>query len=369
MSGCDFIALAAEGVRALRPYKPGKPVEELQRELGLESIVKLASNESPLGPGPAALAAVVGCARGIARYPDGNGYALKQALSAFHGVPVANLTLGNGSNDVLELAARAYLTPASEAVFSEHAFAVYPLVTQAAGARAVVTAARDFGHDLDAMADAVSERTRLIFIANPNNPTGTWLPAAVIDGFLAALPESVLVVVDEAYFEYVDAPGYESMIDRIGRHPNLVVTRTFSKAYGLAGLRVGYAVSSPAVADVMNRVRQPFNVNAPALAAAEAALADTGHLDRSVSVNREGMAILTAALDELSIEHIPSAGNFIAARMPKPGEEIFQALLREGVIVRPVAEYGMPEFIRVTVGLEEENHRFIEALRKVLSRK
>ena len=341
-------------------------MEELQRELGLDHIVKLASNESPLGPGPAALSAVTACARGIARYPDGNGFALKQALAAFHGVSPDALTLGNGSNDVLELVTRAYVTPAHEVVFSEHAFAVYPLVTQAVGARAVVTKAKNFGHDLDAMANAISEKTRLVFIANPNNPTGTWATAQAIDDFIAAVPASVLVLVDEAYFEYVDAPAYESFIGRIARQPNLLVTRTFSKAYGLAGLRVGYAVSDPTVADVLNRVRQPFNVNAIALAAAEAALGDIAHLERSVETNRAGMKQLQAAFDKLSIEHIPSAGNFIAARMPKPGAEIFEALLREGVIVRPVAEYGMPDFIRVTVGLEEENRRFIDALGKVL---
>lgn len=366
MSGCDYVALAAEGVRALRPYKPGKPMEELQRELGLDSIIKLASNESPLGPGSAAMAAVAGCAAGISRYPDGNGFALKQALASFHGVPSDALTLGNGSNDVLELVTRAYVTPDNEVVFSEHAFAVYPLVTQAAGARAVVTPARCFGHDLDAMAKAINERTRLVFIANPNNPTGTWLRAGEMDSFMASVPESVLVVVDEAYFEYVDKPGYESFVGCLDRYPNLVVTRTYSKAYGLAGLRVGYAVSSAAIADVLNRVRQPFNVNTIALAAAEAALEDADHVRRSVEVNRSGMRQLTAAFDALSIEHIPSAGNFIAARMPRPGSEIFQALLREGIIVRPVAEYGMPDFIRVTVGLEHENARFIEALEKVL---
>jgi len=341
-------------------------MQELQRELGLDSIIKLASNESPLGPGPAALAAVADCARGLARYPDGNGYGLKQALAAFHRVSADTLTLGNGSNDVLELVTRAYVTPAHEVVFSEHAFAVYPLVTQAVGARAAVTPAKAFGHDLEAMVNAVNERTRLVFIANPNNPTGTWARAEAIDVFMACVPESVLVLVDEAYFEYVSVAGYESFISRIERHPNLIVTRTFSKAYGLAGLRVGYAVSNPAIADVLNRVRQPFNVHAMGLAAAEAALGDAEHLKHSVEVNRSGMKQLSTAFDALSIEHIPSVGNFIAARMPRPGSEIFEALLRESVIVRPVAEYGMPEFIRVTVGLEEENQCFIEALKKIL---
>ncbi len=368
MSGCDFVALAAEGVRALSPYKPGKPMEELERELGLSGIVKLASNESPLGPGPAALAAVSACAKGLARYPDGNGFALKQALAAHHRVKPESLTLGNGSNDVLELITRGFVTPKNEVVFSQHAFAVYPLVTQAVGAKAVVTPAKDFGHDLKAMAAAITKNTRVVFIANPNNPTGNWLAADAVASFLASVPETVLVVVDEAYFEYVDEREYESFIPRIGDHRNLIVTRTFSKAYGLAGLRVGYSVSDPQVADVLNRVRQPFNVNAMALAAAVAALGDRDHLAKSVEVNRIGMKKLEAAFDEMGIEHIPSAGNFISARMPKPGAEIYSALLKEGVIVRPIAEYEMPDFIRVTVGLEEENNRFIEALKKVLDR-
>jgi histidinol-phosphate aminotransferase len=366
VSGCDFVGLAAEGVRALRPYKPGKPVEELQRELGLEHIVKLASNESPLGPGPAALDAVAACAAGLARYPDGNGFALKRALASHHGVAPETLTLGNGSNDVLELITRAYVTPAHEVLFSEHAFAVYPLVTQAVGATAVVTPARSFGHDLGAMVNAVTPRTRLVFVASPNNPTGTFSQTNALEGFIAGLPETVLVVVDEAYFEYVEAPDYESFIPAIKRHRNLIVTRTFSKAYGLAGLRVGYAVSDPQVADVLNRVRQPFNVNSAALAAAEAALGDSDHLRRSVAINRSGMKQLTGAFDDMGLQHVPSVGNFIAVRMPRPGVEIFDALLREGIIVRPIAEYGMPDFIRVTVGLEEENYRFIDALRKVI---
>ncbi|HSS65143.1 MAG TPA: histidinol-phosphate transaminase [Gammaproteobacteria bacterium] len=367
MAGCDFVALAAKGVRGLSPYKPGKPMEELQRELGLSDIIKLASNESPLGPGPAALAAVARCAGGISRYPDGNGFALKQALAAHHEVTPESITLGNGSNDVLELIARGFVTCDNEVVFSRHAFAVYPLVTQAVGAKAVVTPAKRFGHDLEAMAAAIGAKTRVVFIANPNNPTGTWLPADAVASFVAALPETVLAVVDEAYFEYVDEPVYESFVPRVSDHRNLIVTRTFSKAYGLAGLRVGYSVSDPQVADVLNRVRQPFNVNAMALAAAEAALGDRAHLERSIEVNRSGMKKLTGAFDDLDVAYIPSAGNFLAARMPRPGAEIFSALLKEGVIVRPIAEYGMPDFIRVTVGTEEENDRFIQALKRVIS--
>ncbi len=367
MAVCDFVALAAKGVRALSPYKPGKPMEELERELGLSGIIKLASNESPVGPGPAALAAVAETAKGIARYPDGNGFALKQALAAHHQVTLESITLGNGSNDVLELIARGFVTSDNEVVFSRHAFAVYPLVTQAVGARAEVTPAKNYAHDLGAMAAASTAKTRVVFIANPNNPTGTWLSADAVESFLAAVPEKVLVVVDEAYFEYVDEPAYESFIPRIEKHRNLIVTRTFSKAYGLAGLRVGYSVSDPQVADVLNRVRQPFNVNVMALAAAEAALGDRAHLDKSVEVNRIGMKKLTKAFEEMGLAQIPSAGNFISARMPKSGAEIFRGLLKQGVIIRPIAEYEMPDFIRVTVGLEGENDRFIEALKNVLA--
>jgi histidinol-phosphate aminotransferase len=367
VSGCDFVELAVEGVRGLSPYKPGKPVEELERELGLSGIIKLASNESPLGPGPAALAAVAECAVEIARYPDGNGFSLKQALAARHRVTAESITLGNGSNDVLELITRGFVTRDNEVVFSQHAFAVYPLATQAVGARAVVTPAKEYAHDLEAMAAAITAKTRVVFIANPNNPTGTWIAAEAVAAFLSAVPENVLVVLDEAYFEYVDEPAYQSFISRIGKFRNLIVTRTFSKAYGLAGLRVGYAVSDPQVADVLNRVRQPFNVNAMGLAAAEAALGDHAHLSKSIDVNRSGMQKLTRAFDELGIDHIPSAGNFVAARMPRPGAEIFSALLKEGVIVRPIAEYEMPDFIRVTVGTEDENERFIEALKRVIA--
>ena len=363
----DPLRLAVDGVRGLQPYEPGKPMEALERELGLRDIIKLASNENPLGPGPRALEAVRAQVPDIGRYPDGNGFALKQALSRHLGVDPACLTLGNGSNDILELLARAFLAPEHEVVFSEHAFAVYPIVTQAAGARAVVTPARDWGHDLEAMAAALTPRTRLVFIANPNNPTGTWLRADALEHFLDSTPEHVLVVIDEAYFEYVQEPDYPDALSWLPRYPNLVLTRTFSKAHGLAGLRVGYGISRPQVADLLNRVRQPFNVNSLALAAAEAALGDAAHLQRSTALNREGMARLVAGFEDLGLGYIPSVANFISVDVGRPGTEVYQALLRRGVIVRPVANYGMPRHLRVTVGLPEENARFLDALAAVLA--
>ena len=367
----DFRELAVAGVRALRPYQPGKPLEELEREYGIRNAVKLASNENPLGPGAKALAAVERHLRDLSRYPDGNGFALKQALARKHGVEPEQITLGNGSNDVLEFLARAFVAPGDEVIFSEHAFAVYPIVTQAVGGRAVVTAAKEHGYDLDAIAAAVTDRTRLIFIANPNNPTGTWLGQQALRAFLESIPAGVLVVLDEAYYEYASDPAlgagdYASAMDWIRDFPNLVVTRTFSKAHGLAGLRMGYSVSRADVADMLNRVRQPFNVNSLALAAAVAALEDTAHLAQSLKLNAEGMRLLTRAFEEQGLEYIPSVGNFVCVRVGD-GDAVYEALLREGVIVRPVANYGLPGYLRVTLGLPEENARFLDALKKILS--
>ncbi|BAU48625.1 histidinol-phosphate aminotransferase [Sulfurifustis variabilis] len=359
------IALAAPGVRRLSPYQPGKPLDALEREYGVRNAIKLASNENPLGPGPAAVAAARAALEGVGRYPDGAGFGLKRALAARLGVDAMQITLGNGSNDVLELVARAFLGPDTEVVYAAHAFAVYALVTQAAGARAVVVPARDWGHDLDAMRAAVGPRTRLVFIANPNNPTGTWLRAGDLEGFVRAVPENVLVVVDEAYFEYVDEPDYPDTVGWIAKYPNLITTRTFSKIHGLAGLRVGYGVSHPAVADLLNRVRQPFNVNSAAAAAAEAALRDEAHVARSRDMNRAGLRQLTEGTKKLGLPHIPSTANFVCIEVGQAAA-VYEGLLREGVIVRPVANYGMPRHLRVTVGLPEENERFLKALDKVL---
>lgn len=365
---CDYIALAAQGVQKLTPYIPGKPVEELERELGITNIIKLASNENPLGPSPKVLAALDKVKAELTRYPDGNGFKLKQALAAHLDVPMDSITLGNGSNDVLELIARAYLSPCDEAIHSQYAFAVYPISIQAVGAKAVVTPAINYGHDLDAMAAAVTPKTRIIFIANPNNPTGSWFGKAQWETFMARVPDNVLVVLDEAYIEYVDSDDALDGLHYLSRHPNLIVSRTFSKAYGLAGLRVGYCISHPQVANILNRVRQPFNVDSFALAAATAVLDDTDYLHRSRQTNREGMQLLEQGFRQLGLDYIPSAGNFITVHFDQDAAPIYQALLREGVIVRPVANYGMPKSLRISIGLPAENNRFLQALKKVLGR-
>lgn len=366
---CDFLSLALPGVQKLSPYVPGKPVEELAREFGLDpaSIVKLASNENPLGPAPSVLQAVQRALPELTRYPDGNGFTLKQALSERFGFELSRITLGNGSNDVLELIGRAFAMPGVEVVFSQHAFAVYPIVTQAVGATAVQVPARNWGHDLPAMAAAITPATRLVFIANPNNPTGTWFERAEFEAFMASVPEHVLVVLDEAYTEYVEPGEALNGFDYIERYPNLIVCRTLSKAYGLAALRVGYCISHPQVADVLNRVRQPFNVNSLALAAAVAALADESYLAESRQLNGDGMRQLEQGLNELGLQWIPSRGNFIAVDLGRDAGPVYQGLLRAGVIVRPVAGYEMPNHLRVSIGLREENQRFLEALAAVLA--
>lgn len=360
--------LAVRGVRALSPYQPGKPVDELAREMGLDpkSIVKLASNENPLGPSPLALDAARRALGELCRYPDGNGFELKQALARRLSVEPNQITLGNGSNDVLEIIARCFADTESEVVFSQYAFAVYPLVTMAIGAKCVMVPAVDYGHDLDAMADAVTDKTRLIFVANPNNPTGTSHTAEAIETFLSRVPENVLVVLDEAYCEYLSGNDTVDGVSYLGRFPNLIVSRTFSKAWGLAALRVGYSISSAEIANVLNRVRQPFNVDSVALAAATAVLADERYLEESRRINSEGLKQLAAAFDDMGLEYIPSVGNFIAVKVGD-AEAVNHALLKRGVIVRPIGGYGMPHHLRVSVGLPEENARFIKALSEVMA--
>ncbi|AGA33471.1 Histidinol-phosphate aminotransferase [Thioalkalivibrio nitratireducens DSM 14787] len=373
MTMTDFSSLAVAGVQALRPYEPGKPVETLERELGIREAVKLASNENPLGPSPKAVAAMQAALGGVHIYPDGNGFALKQALADRHRASPAQITLGNGSNEILELVARAWLAPGRSAVFSRHAFAVYPLVVQAVSADARVAEAlpagadQPFGHDLGAMAALVDESTRVVFIANPNNPTGTWVGGAELEAFVAGVPAQTLVVVDEAYAEYVEVADYPDTTQWVARFPNLIVTRTFSKIHGLAGLRLGYSVSSEPVAELLNRVRQPFNVNTLAQAAGLAALGDPGHVERSARVNREGLRQLEAGLRERGLDFIPSVGNFLTFDVRQPPGPVYERLLRQGVIVRPVVNYGLPTQLRVTVGRAEENARFLQALDAVLA--
>lgn len=362
----DYQTIALPGVRGLTPYQPGKPIEEFERELGLTNIVKLASNENPLGPGTLAREAIANSLGELERYPDGSGYVLRQALAAKLDIDPARITIGNGSNDVLELVARTFVTPADEVIYSAHAFVVYPIVTQAIGAQAVQVPAQDWGHDLEAMGDACGAKTRLVFIANPNNPTGTWAGRDALRRLLERVPEHALAVVDEAYFEYVDEPDYPDALQWIDEFPNLIVTRTFSKIHGLAGLRVGYAVSHPDIANLINRVRQPFNVNSLGIAASAAALEDDAHVAASKQVNRDGLVMLAEGAARLGLDYIPSVGNFLTICMPRAGTQVYAQLLRQGVIVRPIGGYGLPNHLRVSAGLAHENERFLAALEGVL---
>lgn len=366
-------SLARPAIRGLSPYQPGKPISELERELGIREIIKLASNENPLGPSAKAMAAARESLASCHYYPDGGGFELKAALARHLDVAAAQITLGNGSNDVLELIARVFLDAGSEAVFSEHAFAVYPLATQAAGAKAVVASAHDgsrgprYGHDLAAMRQLITAQTRVVFIANPNNPTGTYLGATELRRFIEAVPDTTIVVVDEAYFEYVEQADYPNALHWLADFPNLIVTRTFSKAYGLAGLRIGYAVSSADMAGWLNRVRLPFNVSIPAMEAARAVLDDSAYLHQSVTLNRTGLLALSQGFTQRGLDFIPSVGNFVTVNVGRSAAPVYDALLREGVIVRPVANYGLPEHLRVTVGTPEQNQLFLSALDRVLA--
>ena len=362
-----LISLATPGAQSLRPYEPGMPIEELEREYGVTNSIKLASNENPLGAGAKALAALSRDLTNIHLYPDGNGFALKQSLAQHLGVAAEQITLGNGSNDVLDLVARAYANHEHEIVYSAYSFVVYALATQAVGARAVITEARGYGHDLAAMAAAVTAATRVIYVANPNNPTGTWNSAEEVRALLEAVPKHVIVVIDEAYCEYVSQPSYPNCLGWLAEFDNLMVTRTFSKIHGLAGIRVGYGVSHRDVADVLNRVRQPFNVSSPALRAALAALDDDEHVARSAAINQAGLAQLTIGCERLGLNVIPSVGNFLSIDFGRDAAPIYEALLHLGVIVRPIAGYGLPHHLRVTVGRAHENARFLEALATVLA--
>ena len=360
--------LVVPGVRSLQPYQPGKPVDELERELGIEGIVKLASNENPRSPAATVQRAMAAVASEVSRYPDGSGFQLKQRLSKVLKVTPSNITLGNGSNDVLELIVRAFVQPGEGVVVSAHAFAVYVLSASAAGAKLNQAPARNWGHDLDAMFDMIGGETRAVFIANPNNPTGTWVTSTKLRQFLDALPSHVIAVVDEAYFEYVEEAEYPDCIEMLPIYPNLIVTRTFSKIYGLAGLRVGYAIASEQITEVMNRIRHPFNVNSIALAAAAGALDDREFVESSRTLNREQMAVLCEEFTRLGLDWIPSVGNFVTVDVGQPAMDVFNKMLLQGVIVRPVANYGMPNHLRFTVGLAFENEKALHALEQALSK-
>jgi histidinol-phosphate aminotransferase len=360
-----------EYIRAIAPYQGGKPIAEVAREFGLDesTIIKLASNENPLGMPESARQAMLQAVADIGRYPDSNGFELKAAITAKYDVPQDWITLGNGSNDILELAAHAFVQPGQSVIYAQYSFAVYALAAQAVGARAIVVSAKNYGHDLAAMARAITPDTRLIFIANPNNPTGTFIPAADIQAFLKIVPPQAVVVLDEAYNEYLAPELQYDSIAWVRQYANLLVSRTMSKAYGLAGLRIGFGIAQPSITDLLNRIRQPFNVNLLAQAAAIAALKDSAFLQKTAKVNTEGYRQLTQAFDAMGLEYVPSFGNFVLVKVGNEGSAGARAnlsLLKQGVIVRPVGNYGLPQWLRITIGLPQENAAFIQALKKAL---
>jgi histidinol-phosphate aminotransferase len=362
----DVRTLVPEWIRTLTPYPPGMPIEELERELGIHGSIKLASNENPLGPSPRALAAVRDALGNLHRYPDGSAFYLKRCLAERLGVPAEEILVGNGSNEIIELVVRTFLRPHDEAVMADQAFVIYRMVVQSVGGVPRVVPLRDFTHDLEAIAEAITPRTRLVFLANPNNPTGTIFRRAAWQAFLRALPRHLIVVADDAYADYVEDPEYpDSMRERGDGGVPIVTLRTFSKLYGLAGLRIGYGVAPAAVIEAMGRIRQPFNVNALALVGALAALDDGQHVRRTLETNRAGMTFLVDAVRRLGLTHVPSAANFLLVRVGR-GARVYEALLHRGVIVRPMDVYGFPEYVRVTIGTAEENGRFIDALTAVV---
>lgn len=367
MNNARFSQQVLSHIASIQPYPPGKPVSELQRELGLKHISKLASNENPLGASPKVHSAIEKAIKDIARYPDGNAFYLKSALAEFLSVDTQQLAVGNGSNELLELIGRAFSQPGDEIIFSQYGFAVYPITAQIVGATAVEVAAKDYGHDLTAMAAAVTDKTKLIYVANPNNPTGTCFGREQWEAFIAAIPAHVIVVLDEAYLEYVDESDYPNGLDYLKQYPNLVLSRTFSKAYGLASLRVGYMVASEEIISYINRLRAPFNVNNLAQVAAAAALDDQQFVMTSVELNRQGKQQICEGLVELGIKFIHSEGNFVCADFGPQALELNQKLLHQGVIVRPVANYQLNNFLRVSIGSRSENQHFIDALHRVLN--
>jgi len=350
-----------ESILSLTPYQGGRPISEIQREYGLSNVIKLASNENPLGVSKKVQEAIKSAITQIGRYPDGNGYYLKDSLAKKLSVSAKSITLGNGSNDILELIPRAYVcSKDDEVIFSQYAFVVYPLVTKAIGAKAIVTPANDFGHDLNAMYEAITDKTKVIFIANPNNPTGTLLSNEEIYNFLKKVSNEIIVVLDQAYIEYLDVE--DVYIDWLKDFPNLVITRSFSKAYGLAGLRVGYSISSEEIADYLNRIRQPFNVNLIAQEAAIAALSDADFLAESVKVNSDGLLQLEEGFRSLGLKFIKSYANFISVKVSN-SMELNQKLLEQGIIVRPVE---MKDYLRISVGTYAENAKFLEVLKEII---
>jgi histidinol-phosphate aminotransferase len=362
--------LAKDGVMTISPYEPGKPIEEVSRELGIPEadIIKMASNENPLGASPLGVQAIKDCAEMVNLYPDGDCYSLKLDLAELLGVNPQNILMGNGSNDVLQIIADTFINPVDEVIYSRHAFVVYTLVTKVADAKAVITEMKDYAHDLDAMADAITEMTKVIFIANPNNPTGTMVTTEQVEQFMKRVPDDVIVVFDEAYYEYVTRDDYPQTIKYVNEGRNVIVCRTFSKIYGLAGLRVGYGIAKPELVEVMNKVRQPFNVSMVAQSAAIASLKDRDHVEKSIKVNIEGKEYLYDELKKIGLDYVPSEANFILVHLDSPGPQVMKEMLKYGVIVRPLVGYELPNSIRVTIGTREQNERFISSLKAVLGK-
>lgn len=353
-------------IEKLIPYVPGKPVEEVERELGIKEAVKLASNENPLGPSKKGIALMKKYISNLHRYPEGGCYYLSKRLSDKIKFPMENIVFGNGSNEVLEIIGRTFYQSGDEIIFSQYAFIVYKLVAQALGAKYHEVPAKGLAHDLDRMLEYVNDKTRLIYLANPNNPTGTMFRKKEFENFMNRVPKEVLVVLDEAYSEYVEDKNYPNGLQYLKKYKNLIVVRTFSKIYGLAGLRVGYAVAENEIIDYMNRVREPFNVNTLAQFAALGALDDDEHIKRTKELTIEGLKYFYSEFDKMGIEYERSYGNFVLMRSPIKSMELYNNLLKEGVIVRPVGGYGLPDYLRVSVGLMKENKKFIAALKKVL---
>ena len=360
--------LAKESVLTIQPYEPGKPIEEVARELGIPEpdIIKMASNENPLGPSPLGVQAIKECADRLNLYPDGGCYYLKSDLAGHLNVKPENLIMGNGSNEILQIIADTFIKPDEEVIYAKQAFVVYTLATKVAEATAVTVPLKNYTHDLDTMADRITDKTKVIFIANPNNPTGTMLTADQVDQFMKNVPEDVLVVFDEAYYEYVERGDYPQTLDYVRDGRAVITLRTFSKVYGLAGLRIGYGISSADIIEVMNKVRQPFNVNSAAQAAARASLRDKDHVAKSVKINREGKEYLYTEFRRIGLDFVPSETNFILVHLDRPGSEVMSRMLEESVIVRPMTGYEFPNSIRVTIGTLEQNKRLIRSLEKVL---
>lgn len=363
---CDFVELANPGIRDLKPYQPGKPIEELRRELGIDDIIKLASNENPLGASPKGIEAALNVVPDVAIYPDGSGYQLKNVLADKFKIDAEKITLGNGSDSLLAMFVQAFVKPGDEVITSQYAFAPFSILTKTNHGTPVIVPAKQWSYDLPAMLAAINDKTRIIFIANPNNPTGTWLTETQLTNFLKQVPDNVIVVFDEAYYEYIDHPDYPNSIALQENYPNLIITRTFSKIYGLAGLRIGYSITTTQIASVLNRIRLPFNVSVPALVAAAAALQDDEHVKKSLRVNQLGMQQLSEGFERLKLEYIPSVCNFLTVDVGRDGQQVYQELLKHGIIVRPLVPYGMPNHLRISIGSEHENSRLIDALTEIL---